>query len=158
MSYHTLSELPSTVTELSNLHSYNCLKCRNAGRWHIYVIRPDEKMPISKPVRHRNDPVPDWDDLCQNANTGDIGLESRCPAMLSCNYTKLGLSGGRRSLLSCSWCLGISGPYTVQKRLSIFPSPAGMSLTKLSLAGNNLIVHGQGEFGQWHPGWGWENL
>jgi hypothetical protein len=26
-----------------------------------------------------------------------------------------------------------------KKRLSIFPSPAGMSLTKLSLVGNNLI-------------------
>jgi hypothetical protein len=28
------------------------------------------------------------------------------------------------------------------KRLSIFPSPAGMSLTKLSLARNNLIISG----------------
>jgi hypothetical protein len=35
-----------------------------------------------------------------------------------------------------------------KKRLAIFPSPAGMSLTKLSLAGNNLIIPGQGEFGQ----------
>ncbi len=32
-----------------------------------------------------------------------------------------------------------------------------MSLTKLSLAGNDLIIPGQGEFGTWHPGWGWEN-
>jgi hypothetical protein len=30
----------------------------------------------------------------------------------------------------------------------IFPSPAEMSLTKLSLAGNNLIIPGQGEFGK----------
>jgi hypothetical protein len=29
-----------------------------------------------------------------------------------------------------------------QKSLAIFPSPAGMSLTKLSLAGNNLIIPG----------------
>jgi hypothetical protein len=37
--------------------------------------------------------------------------------------------------------------YTVKKGyLSIFPSPAGMPLTKLSLAGNNLIIHGQEEF------------
>jgi hypothetical protein len=36
---------------------------------------------------------------------------------------------------------------TVKKRLTIFPSPAGMSLTKLSLAGINLIIPGQGEFG-----------
>jgi len=40
-----------------------------------------------------------------------------------------------------------SGPvHTVKKRLLIFPSPAGMSLTKLSLGGNNLIIPGQGEF------------
>ncbi len=26
-----------------------------------------------------------------------------------------------------------------------------MSLTKLSLAGNNLIIPDQGEFGKWHP-------
>ncbi len=35
-----------------------------------------------------------------------------------------------------------------KKLLAIFPSPAGMSLTKLSLAGNNLIIPGQGEFGK----------
>jgi hypothetical protein len=34
-----------------------------------------------------------------------------------------------------------------KKRLAIFPSPAGMALTKLSLAKNNLIITGQGEFG-----------
>ncbi len=34
-----------------------------------------------------------------------------------------------------------------KKRLMIFPSPAGMSLTKLSLDGNNLIIPGQAEFG-----------
>ncbi len=33
------------------------------------------------------------------------------------------------------------------KKLTIFPSPACMSLTKLSLAGKNLIIPGQGEFG-----------
>ncbi len=35
-----------------------------------------------------------------------------------------------------------------KKRLLYFPSPAGMSLTKLSLAGNNLITPGQGEVGK----------
>jgi hypothetical protein len=40
-----------------------------------------------------------------------------------------------------------------KKRLAIFPSPAGISLTKLSLAWNNLItwtnliISGKGEFG-----------
>jgi hypothetical protein len=47
--------------------------------------------------------------------------------------------------------------YTVKKILSIFLSPAGKSLTKLSLDGNNLIIPGQGEFGKWHPGWGRDN-
>jgi hypothetical protein len=38
--------------------------------------------------------------------------------------------------------------YTV-KKVFVFPlpSPAGMSLTELSLAGNKLIISGQGEFG-----------
>jgi len=33
-----------------------------------------------------------------------------------------------------------------KKWLSIFPSPAGMSLTKISLAGKNLNIPGQREF------------
>jgi hypothetical protein len=36
---------------------------------------------------------------------------------------------------------------TLQKRLAAFPSPAGMPLTKLKLAGNNLIILRQREFG-----------
>jgi hypothetical protein len=44
-----------------------------------------------------------------------------------------------------------------KKRLTIFPSPVGMSLTKLSLAGNILIIPGEGELGKLHPGWGQEN-
>jgi hypothetical protein len=31
-----------------------------------------------------------------------------------------------------------------KKRFAIFPTPAGISLTKLSLAGNNLIIPNQG--------------
>jgi hypothetical protein len=38
--------------------------------------------------------------------------------------------------------------YNVKKRIAVFLSPAGMSLTKLSLAGNNLRIPGQGEFGK----------
>jgi hypothetical protein len=38
--------------------------------------------------------------------------------------------------------------YTAKKRLSIFPSPAGMSKIKLSLTEKNEIIPGQGEFGQ----------
>jgi len=44
-----------------------------------------------------------------------------------------------------------------KKRLTVFPSPAGISLTKLPLARNNLIIPGQGEFGKGHPGWRREN-
>jgi hypothetical protein len=43
------------------------------------------------------------------------------------------------------WCMVL---YTVKKGYPFFPSPAGMSLTKLSLAGNNLIIPVQGEFGK----------
>jgi hypothetical protein len=42
--------------------------------------------------------------------------------------------------------------FTVKKRLATFPSPDGMSLTKLSLGGNNLIIPAQEEFGKWHTG------
>ncbi len=38
--------------------------------------------------------------------------------------------------------------YTVKKRLAVFPSAAGTSLIKLSLAGKNLILTVQGEFGK----------
>jgi hypothetical protein len=37
--------------------------------------------------------------------------------------------------------------YTVKKRFVIFPSPAGMSLAKLSLDRNNIILPVHGEFG-----------
>jgi hypothetical protein len=48
------------------------------------------------------------------------------------------------------WRNPVSGLWTVvhcKKRLVSFPSPGGMSLTKLSLAENNLIIPGQGEVG-----------
>ncbi len=58
----------------------------------------------------------------------------------------------------------LKGPPTIsmsnihcKKRLMIFPSLIGMSLTKLSLGRNNWIIPVWGEFGQWHPGWGREN-
>jgi hypothetical protein len=35
-----------------------------------------------------------------------------------------------------------------KKKLAIFPSPAGMSLTKLSLGGKNFIIPAQEEFGK----------
>ncbi len=44
-----------------------------------------------------------------------------------------------------------------KKGLAVFPSPAGMSLIKLFLGGNNLVFPAQREFDQWHPGWGREN-
>jgi hypothetical protein len=34
------------------------------------------------------------------------------------------------------------------KKVIEFPSPARISITKLSLAGNNLIIPGQGDFGK----------
>jgi hypothetical protein len=44
--------------------------------------------------------------------------------------------------------LNTGGNTHCKKKLAIYPSPAGMSLTKLSLAGNSLIIPGQGEFGK----------
>jgi hypothetical protein len=53
--------------------------------------------------------------------------------------------------LDVIYCLNINtegGNHTIHctKSLSVLPSPAGMSLTKLSLDGNNLIITVQGEF------------
>jgi hypothetical protein len=39
-------------------------------------------------------------------------------------------------------------PHSGESRFAVFPSPAGMSLTKLSLAGKNLIIPGRGELGK----------
>jgi hypothetical protein len=56
----------------------------------------------------------------------------------------------RSNKLSFAWRIKDHKGYfwagTLKKRLAIFPSPAGMSLTKLYLAGKNLIIPGQGEF------------
>ncbi len=41
----------------------------------------------------------------------------------------------------------LTGILHCKKSLAIFPSPAGMSLTKLSLAMKNLYIPSQGEFG-----------
>jgi hypothetical protein len=56
-----------------------------------------------------------------------------------------------------SWDLSWKDPYSeiimlfllhcIKKRLTTFPSPAGMSLAKLSLAGKNLIIPAKGKFG-----------
>jgi hypothetical protein len=35
----------------------------------------------------------------------------------------------------------LAGTYTVKKNFLIFPSPAGMSLTKLSLGGNTDVIY-----------------
>ncbi len=44
-----------------------------------------------------------------------------------------------------------------KKSLAIFPTPGGMSLTKLSMAWKIFMIPGRGELGKWHPGWGREN-
>ncbi len=55
---------------------------------------------------------------------------------------------GRNEIVPYFWenICGI-GTLHCKKRLEIFPSLAGMSPTKFSLAGNNLFITGQGEFG-----------
>ncbi len=58
-------------------------------------------------------------------------------------------------ILICYICLSVLLAYFIHlfvpihciKGVAVFPSPAGMSLTKLFLGGNNLIFPAQGEFG-----------
>jgi hypothetical protein len=56
-------------------------------------------------------------------------------------------------LVTLIWNPLKSQSYTV-KKLFIFPTPLGMSLTKISLAVKYLLIPCQGEFGKWHLGWG----
>jgi hypothetical protein len=56
---------------------------------------------------------------------------------------------GHKGLIIILHCMATIQPHC-KKRSTIFPFPAGMLLTKHSLAGNNLvnlIIPGQGEFG-----------
>jgi len=81
-------------------------------------------------------PVP----VCRPASAAQSPAASHWPLpvvnMSSCHRVA---KGGRfASKLSLS-------PIHCKKSLSIFPSPAGMSLTKLSLTGKKLIIPGQGE-------------
>jgi hypothetical protein len=62
--------------------------------------------------------------------------------------TEDGTKGQRTTVRKGRRLCGGRTVHTV-KKLAIFPShPAGLSLTKLSLAGNNLIFPDQGEFGK----------
>ncbi len=84
------------------------------------------------------------------------------PCRLTTEISRLSLESQKLWRLTCGVLLGHQGVrfgnlYTVKKRLATFPCPAGMSLTKLSLDGNNLNIPGQGEFGKWHPVWGRKN-
>ncbi len=53
-------------------------------------------------------------------------------------------------VVSANSLIPLSGRSTVhcKKRFTVFPSPAGMQLTKPFLAGNNLIIPVLGEFGK----------
>ncbi len=53
-------------------------------------------------------------------------------------------SGSRNLGTVCK--ITIQKLYSVKKMIFLHPSPAGMSLTKLSLAGNIEIIPGQGDF------------
>ncbi len=49
--------------------------------------------------------------------------------------------------VTASYTIGLNFTLTTKESLSIFPSPAGKSLAKLSLDGNYLIIPVQWEFG-----------
>ena len=75
-------------------------------------------------------------------------LFANCVALVWNIYLARASRQGSRSTFSQLVVKGQNAkkPYTVKKRLAVFPSPAGMSLIKLSLAGNNLIFPDHGEF------------
>jgi hypothetical protein len=54
---------------------------------------------------------------------------------------------GSQSEAALDWSMIKYAIVHCKKMLSVFPSPTGMSLTKLSLPGNNLISPAQEEFG-----------
>jgi hypothetical protein len=81
-------------------------------------------------------------DLCHEAAHIHPGA---APELMASQHMYIVHASWGRSTLYC------------KKRLAVFPSPAEMPLTKLSLAGNYLIIPRQGEFGLWHPSWGREN-
>ncbi len=117
-----------------------------------------------------------------------------CPGFFTCTYDVYNTSAGvffaclpfcKTTSLDKKWIYTIRTTpsiylsSTLWKKVSNFPTPAGMSLTILSLAGNNqiipareslvsnipagdgktlnLIIPCQGEFGKWHRRWGREN-
>jgi hypothetical protein len=73
--------------------------------------------------------------------------EPAAPAKGSAGGATAGSAGGEEENLKVH----------CKKRFATFPSPAGMSLIKLSVDGNNLIIPAKGKCGQLHPGWGREN-
>jgi hypothetical protein len=88
-----------------------------------------------------------------NYSRGEEEIIGNCLKLLRCKNTKnvkfFAPSCSRYNFFSqliLQKCL--KRGYTVKKRLKIFPSPAGMSLTRLSLARNNFIIPGEREFGK----------
>jgi hypothetical protein len=74
---------------------------------------------------------------------------------VSCTFSNIPAAGIARSSQLNSFLPGAGMQYATswqavhrEKSFSIFPSPAGMSLTKLSLGGNHEIIPVQGDFGK----------
>jgi hypothetical protein len=75
--------------------------------------------------------------VCKHVTGGFLGMFQGAARL---SVGELGVIGTRK------WA--IDKIVHCKKELAVFPSPAGMSLIKLFLGGNNLIFPVQGEFDQ----------
>jgi hypothetical protein len=86
---------------------------------------------------------------CRAVTSGDDGDSNAVEEDFECGVCPPGMQGDGKT------CTGWFSEFEVHcnKRFAIFRSPAEMLLIKLFLAGNYLIIPGQGEFGKCHPDW-----
>ncbi len=80
--------------------------------------------------------------LCGGTHAGHVALwDDRSPSS-PCRLTRTYCNNlPRTATLNFAYITLFFGWYTVKKDFSIFPFPAGMSLTKLSLGGNNNVIY-----------------
>ncbi len=77
-----------------------------------------------------------------NLYKNNLYVEEKAKFSVRCRWCRR-----KKPFLHLFWVSCIFERQTVKKRLAIFPSLVGMSLTKLSLAGNNETIPRQGKFG-----------
>ncbi len=99
---------------------------------------------------------------CARCRAISLQLARRCQGQVSGRFGQSGSRNVSGTVWRQNYAKG-TGQLQLQCRaggrgkVTVFPSPAGTSRTKLSLAGNILIILGKQTLGWWHPGWGQEN-